>query len=88
MKPTLRFFMLPMCPHCRNAVRWMEELRAEMPAYASIPVVTINEREQPVLANQYEYNLVPTFYLDKIKLHEGVASKEKIQAVFDRYLAT
>ena len=87
MKKTLLFFMLPVCPHCKNAMRWMEELRAENSAYADIPVVTVNEREQPQLAKQHDYNLVPTYYLDKEKLHEGVASKEKIQVVFDRYLA-
>ncbi|MBS3985392.1 MAG: thioredoxin family protein [Selenomonadales bacterium] len=87
MSKTLRFFMLQTCPHCKNAIRWMEELRNENPSYAKIPVVTVNEREQPDVANQFMYDLVPTYYLDKTKLHEGVASKDKIRAVFDAYMA-
>ena len=86
MSTTLKFFMLQTCPHCKNAVRWMEELRAESESYAHIAVQTINEREQPDVAKQYDYYYVPTFFLGDTKLHEGVASKEKIREVFDRYL--
>jgi len=87
MKPTLRFFMLTHCPHCRNAIRYMEELRTENQEYASIPITTVNEAEQPEEAKQYEYYYVPTFYLEKSKLHEGVPSKDIIRGVFDQYLA-
>lgn len=87
MKPTLRFFMLPNCPHCKNALRYMEELRAEVAEYAAVPMITINESLQPDVAKQYEYYLVPTFFLDQRKLHEGVPSKDIIRGVFDQYLA-
>lgn len=66
----------------------MDELQSENSSYAKVPIVKVDEREQPDLANQFAYDLVPTYYLDKTKLHEGVASKEKIRAVFDAYLAT
>jgi glutaredoxin len=79
--------MLPSCPHCKNAMLYMEELRAENPEYASVPITTVNEAEQPDLAKQYEYFYVPTFYLDKQKLHEGVPSKDIIRGVFDQYIA-
>lgn len=87
MKPSLRFFMLPKCPHCKNALRYMEELRAENQEYEGIPITTVNEAEQPDIAKQFEYYLVPTFFMDKSKLHEGVPSKDIIRGVFDRYLA-
>lgn len=87
MKPSLRFFMLPKCPHCKNALRYMEELRTENPQYASVPITTVNEAEQPDIAKQFEYYYVPTFYLEQSKLHEGVPSKDIIRGVFDQYLA-
>lgn len=87
MKPTLRFFMLPNCPHCKNALRYMEELRAENPEYTQVALTTVNEAEQPEEAKQFAYNYVPTFYLEKSKLHEGVPSKDIIRGVFDQYLA-
>jgi len=87
MNPTLKFFMLETCPHCKNAVRWMSELRAEGGAYTSVTIDTINEREQPEVAKQHDYYYVPTFYLGSSKLHEGVATKEKIREVFDKCLA-
>jgi len=87
MKPTLRLFMLPNCPHCKNALRYIEELRAENPAYATVSITTVNEAAQPDIAKQFAYNYVPTFYLEKSKLHEGVPSKDIVRGIFDQYLA-
>lgn len=87
MKPVLRFFMLPTCPHCKNALRYMDELRAESPQYADVSITTINETLHPDIAKQYSYYLVPAFFLGDNKLHEGVPSKDLIRGVFDQYLA-
>ena len=48
----------------------------------------IDERKQRDLANQYDYYLVPTFYLGEEKLHEGaIRSKDEMEAILKKALA-
>ena len=77
----ITFFMMDVCPYCKKAQKWLDELMAEHPEYKKIPMKVIDERKEPDIANRYDYYLVPTFYVDGVKLHEGVATKEKIEAV-------
>lgn len=77
----ITFFMMDVCPYCKQAQKWLDELMEEKPEYKKIPMKVIDERKQPDIANQYDYYLVPTFYVDGEKLHEGVATKEKIEYV-------
>lgn len=80
----LRLFYLPNCPHCKRAIAMLEELQASNPAYAAVEIEKINERVQSSLANQYDYYLVPTFYLDEKKLFEGVPTREAIEDVLKK----
>lgn len=82
----ITMFILEGCPYCRQALSWMEELKKENPAYASIPVKIIDEKKEADLANQFDYYYVPTYYVDEEKLHEGVAKKEIIQNIFEKAL--
>ena len=77
----ITFFMMDVCPYCIKAQKWLDELYQEHPEYKKIPMKVIDERKQPDIANQFDYYLVPTFYVDGIKLHEGVATKEKVEYV-------
>ena len=77
------FFRLARCPHCINAKRWMDELMEENPEYLKINITTVDEREESDLADSYDYYLVPTYFSGDLKLHEGIATKEKIKAVLD-----
>ena len=61
-------------------------IATEYPEYADIPVEFIDEDEHPEIADQYDYYYVPTYYVAGEKLHEGVATKEKIHRVFERAL--
>jgi glutaredoxin len=79
----LTYFKLKNCPYCIQADKWLNELRSEDSAYAAVEIETIDEREQPDLADSYDYYYVPTFFLGRKKLHEGAATKEKIKAVLD-----
>ena len=79
-------FELGGCPHCALARRFWEELLDEHPAWREIPVRVIDEGREPALAEQYDYYYVPTFYVDGVKLHEGVATLEKVKAVLDAAL--
>ncbi|SHK00268.1 Thioredoxin domain-containing protein [Geosporobacter subterraneus DSM 17957] len=85
MKPIL-MFMMETCPYCREALRWMEELKQEDSRYQALEINMVDEQLQPDLANQYDYYYVPTYYVDGAKLHEGAATKEKIRAVFEKAL--
>ena len=82
----LLLFKLKSCPYCREALRWLDELIAENPAYAEISIRQIDEREEKELADSYDYYYVPTFFLDGKKLHEGAATKEKLKRVMDACL--
>lgn len=81
MKKILMFTM-ERCPYCVRARRWMEELAAENPGYAKLEIEIIDELEQPELADTYDYWYVPTYYVDGVKLHEGVPTKDIVRGVY------
>jgi glutaredoxin len=82
MKQVL-FFMLPYCPHCRRAEGYIQELLAENPAYCDADIKRIDESKEGKLARKYDYYLVPTFYVDGVKLHEGIATRDEVKKVLD-----
>ena len=82
----ITMFKMAACPHCQRALQWMEELYAENAAYQAIEIEQIDELVYPDIAEKYDYYYVPTFYVEGEKLHEGVASLEKIRRVFDAAL--
>ena len=82
----LYYFYLSDCPYCRQAEKWLKELKTESPRYAAVPVRFIEETQEKALADAYDYYLVPTFFLGDKKLHEGIADKEKIRAVLEAAL--
>lgn len=82
----LTMFYLETCPFCKKAFNWMEELKAENPAYKDIEVHLVEETKEKEIAEQHDYYFVPTYYLGDEKIHEGIATKEKIKAVFDKTL--
>ncbi len=59
------------CGYCHKAMRALEELYAEEPALASVPLKMIEETEEPVLADTYDYYAVPSFFIGKDKLFEA-----------------
>ena len=86
-KDALTLFYLPHCPHCRLALKCLEELKAEDAAYAAISISMIDEGKEKDFANQFDYYYVPTFYLGDKKLFEGHMEKADVKAVLDRALA-
>ena len=79
----IKLFILESCPHCRAALKWMDELYNLNPAYKNLDIEIIDEGKHPEIADKYDYYYVPTYYVDGEKLHEGTASLKKIQRVFD-----
>ena len=82
----LTLFYLPECPHCRLALRLLDELAAERPEYAKIPVERIDERANKALAETYDYWYVPCFFAGKKKLFEGHMERSDVQRVLDAAL--
>ena len=84
--PKLDLFILESCPYCIRARKYLEELRQEEPKYQTIEINLIDERKERALANSYDYYLVPTFYLGKTKLYEGIMTKADVKNVLDKAL--
>jgi len=86
--PKLTLFILESCPYCIRARQYLAELQTEDPKYLNIQIDLIDERKERALANSYDYYLVPTFYLGKTKLFEGIMTKNDVKAVLDAALAS
>lgn len=83
MKPVI-MFVTEWCPYCKKALAWMENIKKQNPQYAGIEIKIIDEELQPDIAKQYNYYYVPTYYIDGVKVHEGVASKNIINRIFEK----
>lgn len=75
-------FKLASCPHCKLALRFMDELTAEHPAWKDVPLRIVDEREEAALAGSYDYYYVPAYYVDGVKVHEGHAERDDVERVF------
>ncbi|WP_066645408.1 glutaredoxin family protein [Christensenella timonensis] len=82
MSRHVKMMMLDTCPHCKRAFELMDELKKEHPEYNQVDIETIEERREPEKTKGYDYWYVPCFFVDGVKVHEGVPSKEKIEQVF------
>lgn len=81
MMKKITMFYLENCPHCKNAWKMIEELKEKKLEYANIKIEKIEESRNVRIAEAHDYYYVPTFYVDGVKLHEGVPTIEKIEAV-------
>ena len=79
----ITMFIIERCPHCKAALKWMDELYEQNPEYKNLEIEIIDENVHSDIANQYDYYYVPTYFVGDEKLHEGAASLEKIQNVFN-----
>lgn len=82
----LTLFHLERCPYCIKARKYLSELQAEDPRYASVTIELIDERKNKALADAHDYYLVPTFYLGSEKLFEGIMTKADVQDVLEKAL--
>ena len=79
----LTLFYLPSCPHCKLALKCLEELKRDNGDYARVEIDLIDESRDKALAESYDYWYVPCFFEGKTKLHEGHAEKADVKAVLD-----
>lgn len=80
----ITLFYLKSCPYCKEALRWIEELKNENPEYRDIGLKLVEESVEKEYADSFDYYFVPTFYAGGEKLHEGASTKEKIRKIFDK----
>jgi len=74
-------FYLENCPHCKKAFKMIEILREKKPEYNNIQIEKIEESKNAHIAEAHDYFYVPCFYVDGVKVHEGVPSIDKIEDV-------
>ena len=79
----IKMFVLARCPYCKQALSWMEELYAEKPEYKALKIEKIDENLSPEISDKYDYDLVPAYYVDEVKVHSGAATKELIREIFE-----
>lgn len=83
---TVSMFVTSWCPYCKQAFSWMEELKKDNPKYSEIDIKIIDEEREPEIAKKYDYYYVPTYFINGVKIHEGVPSKEIIKTVYEKAL--
>ena len=64
----------------------MTELKVENPQYQALRIEMIDEQLHPEVTKIYSYYYVPTYYVDGVKVHEGVPTKEIVRSVFEKAL--
>jgi len=77
-------YYLENCPHCRKAFNMIEELKSNNPEYSKVKIDLIEESKNIQAASAQDYYYVPAFFVDDVKLHEGVPSMEIIRAVLEK----
>ena len=82
----IEYFYLEHCPHCKNADRMIKELTEKRPEFAKIEIAKIEERKSPLYAEKFDYFYVPSMFVEGVKMHEGVPTMEKIEAVLEKAL--
>ncbi len=79
----VKMMVLEHCPHCRKAFAYIDELKSEYPKYQNVQIEVIDEVKEEEKTQGYDYWYVPTFFVNDVKIHEGVPTKEAIQSVLE-----
>ena len=88
----IKMFYLSGCPYCRQAFKAIEELKAEDPKFGPVAIEMIEESEDPVTADAYDYYYVPTMFIGDEKIYEAHPGqtyeeiREAVKNVFDKAL--
>lgn len=83
----LTLFIQPMCPFCKKALAYIDELKKEDPKYNAIQIEIVDELIDVERADSFDYYYVPTFYDGDKKIHEGGIYKNEVKALFDSVLS-
>ena len=86
MAKKVQMMILKSCPYCIMAFEMMETLKKQNEKYGQVEVEVIQEDVFPEIANALDYYYVPTYFVDGKKIHEGVPTIDKVDAVFKEAL--
>ena len=64
-------FHLNGCPYCAQARKALTELQSTYPEFKELKLKWIEEREDPAVADTYDYYYVPAFFFGKEKQYEA-----------------
>ncbi|HBU13284.1 MAG TPA: thioredoxin family protein [Clostridiales bacterium] len=87
MTKHVKMMVLESCPHCKKAFRIIKDLMEKHPEFTKVRVEVIEESKEPQKTEGYDYWYVPTFFVEGIKMHEGVPSEHSIENVFRKALS-
>ena len=82
----VKLFYLKQCPFCKKAIRYIEELKSQYTELACVEIEMIEESEQADVADKFDYYYVPTFYVDRVKEHEGGIYPEEVEKILRKAL--
>jgi glutaredoxin len=82
----LTLLYLEECPYCKEAFAFIDQLKQEDERYKGIEIETIEESVHPEKIVGYNYYYVPTIYMGKTKMHEGIITKEDVKGILDKAL--
>lgn len=77
----VQMFKMEGCPYCAKAFRLIREIQKKEPELRDVDIEVIDEKQQPEIADRYDYWYVPTFYVDGEKLLEGDPSAAQVEHV-------
>ena len=83
---TVKRRLLDDCPYCHQAFSMMEKLCREHEEYRAVDIEVIEESKEPEKIKGYNYWYVPTYFVDNVKIHEGVPTLEKVEEVYRQAL--
>lgn len=83
----IKMFYASWCPHCKNAKKYINELKEENSNYKKIKFELIDIDEEPEKTKGLEFQFVPAFYFDDEKIFEGTVTKDKIKKLLDKALS-
>ena len=83
----VKMMILEHCPYCKKAFKYINELQNENDLYRNIDIEVIDEQKEEEKTRGYDYYYVPTFFVNDQKIHEGVCTKEMIQAVLEEAIS-
>ena len=66
--------------------KYLYELKQEHPEFKDVVLETIDELEEPELADTFDYYYVPTFYVDGEKVHEGGIYKPEVEKLLRKII--
>ncbi len=82
----ITMFIQPMCPYCKKALRYIEEVKAANPELAAVEIEIHDELKEVEFADKFDYYYVPTFYIGDKKIHEGGIFADEVAAVLRQAL--